>query len=806
MRESDFFELVNLVLLENNRSAIDRTGSQLEIITVRDDDRVLQILAGPGSGKTEMIVWRVLYELIVRGTPSDRVMVTTFTKKAALELTIRVVERSDALLRHARQVGLVASDPRVHNLRIGTIHSLCDSLLAEFDEDYRTEGILLIDENETMVRMANHGRFELGDSQTIAPGRRLYDQLHQVDELVSLFRPPWYSPNQWPARQMQRVDFILSLLGHQSESWWPRCSGQPTPNGIETVHNIAGLTDELERAREGWRSYLDRHKILDFSSIQQVFRERQDTLTSCLDHVFVDEFQDTNPIQFEIHTRWLNSANIRLTVVGDDDQSVYRFRGSDIACFNELQPFCQINGFGYRRVDLEENHRSTEHIVNFSQAFKQATVLGDPTISMNKIVRIAQNAPLGSRPRLLVGPWQELCEVVASELQALRIGEFPTPALPAVPSAAMLMFSTSEKTGRPAETFRQVCERAPFNRRVYNPRNKTASDLGSPIVELFALLSYLIDPVTMAPLGANGRQVQVWATSSNAVYQSAAVSAPPIFNISVDHATIQKKFIKENGGRIGAPAPPRRPLFDYLDRIRQSLVNATANGQSPRLSINGLVSRLLSFDYFRLSGFTASMFRQAMFTQLMEANIAPTRLSTRSLDNAMTGVGLDANGKIVWPDQYWNFLNVFGGLLSNSDLDDEEVDVFRDHAISVLTFHQSKGLEFDHLYVAGTGRAPSPNSVLITHLFSGQTPQYSVANGQPLTTDQTVIRLAEADREREVYVAMTRAKTHLTFLHDPNHLRHEMRRNPGILQLFDAFPEIRHPQSPNVTVREWSHA
>ncbi len=160
----------------------------------------------------------------------------------------------------------------------------------------------------------------------------------------------------------------------------------------------------------------------------------------------------------------------------------------------------------------------------------------------------------------------------------------------------------------------------------------------------------------------------------------------------------------------------------------------------------------------------------------------------------------------VWPDQFWTFLNVFGGLLANSDLDDEEVDVFADHAVSVLTFHQSKGLEFDHLYVAGTGRAPSPNSVLITQLFSGQTPPYIVANGQPLTTDQTVMRLAEADREREVYVAMTRAKTHLTFLHDPNHSHALMSLNPGILQLFSAFPENQHPLSPNIAVREWSHA
>ena len=80
-----------------------RGGPERAIICVRPEDQVLQILAGAGSGKTEMLVWRVLYQLLVSGTPSSRVMVTTFTNKAATELSVRVVERSDALLEQARK-------------------------------------------------------------------------------------------------------------------------------------------------------------------------------------------------------------------------------------------------------------------------------------------------------------------------------------------------------------------------------------------------------------------------------------------------------------------------------------------------------------------------------------------------------------------------------------------------------------------------------------------------------------------------------------------------------------------------------
>src|SRR5947209_5535336 len=150
-----FFHVANMVLKESGRSELPPVGPHRDIIGVRDDDRVLQILAGPGSGKTEMLVWRVLYDLCVRATPSDAVMVTTFTRRAATELNVRVVERCDQLLHFAKAAGYPAADPQVHNLRIGTIHSLCDGLLAEFDTDYMAAGTQLIDEPECVARPAS---------------------------------------------------------------------------------------------------------------------------------------------------------------------------------------------------------------------------------------------------------------------------------------------------------------------------------------------------------------------------------------------------------------------------------------------------------------------------------------------------------------------------------------------------------------------------------------------------------------------------------------------------------------------------
>lgn len=798
MHSHVFFDLVNDVLVKVGRQPLPPRSPQVKIISVEPEDRVLQILAGPGSGKTEMLVWRILFELLVMGTRAERVLVTTFTRKAATELEVRLVERCDALLAEARTLGIEVEDPHIHDVRIGTLHSLCDQLLREFDQKYMEAGTRLLDEHETTVRMARTYRFELGYETRPGLAPKVVNELIDADALVALFRAPW-DPPQWPSSNMDRVKYLRELLAQHTETWIPRCCEAGELNGAEVSGNIPGITDSLKKLHEKWGAYLDSPRVsaLDFTTVQERFWERQDQILTEIDHVFVDEFQDTNPIQFSIHTRWLERKGTRLTVVGDDDQSIYRFRGSDIECFQGLAKECSNAGIAFRLERLEENWRSTKSIVRASERFRELSVLR--SVSMPKTIRPAPSAPEGQPVRLLTGDWQALSDVVAAELKAEqeRLDEAGDEVR--ILDAAILMFSTSEASPRnstsPALDLRRAIETRGM--RVFNPRNKMAGSLGSPVHDLVALISYLIDPVRKDRV--NGRRVEVHATHKEQARWAFAESAPPPHRIADHHASFQKQFRKSEGGNLDIPSPAHVELLQYVDELREELVR---NAGRVRMTLAGFVARLLTFRRFRHSGYSVALFRQALFTSLLEANIAPTRLTMRNLDSPMAPTRT-SNGQIEWPKEYWDLLNHFGSLMHSTKLDDDEVEAFSDDSIGMLTFHQAKGLEFDHVYVASTGREVSVHNALRTALFSGQPIPYVVNNGQPATKDPRTMQLATADREREVYVALTRAKKRLTILHDPTHQRLGP-LNPALEQLFARMAGHPHPLDSNITVKSYA--
>ncbi|PIJ50826.1 DNA helicase II [Erwinia sp. OLTSP20] len=269
------------------------------------------VLAGAGSGKTRVLVHRIAWLLSVENNSPYSVMAVTFTNKAAAEMRHRIEQ-----LIGTSQGGMW----------IGTFHGLAHRLLRAHHPDAGLPQ-----------------DFQILDSE---------DQLRLLKRLIKAMN---LDEKQWPARQAMwyingkkdeglRPDHIESY-GNPIEQTWLRIY-----QAYQEACDRAGLVDFAElllRAHELW---LTRPHILNH------YRER-------FTNILVDEFQDTNSIQYA-WIRLLAGESGKVTIVGDDDQSIYGWRGAQV---ENIQRF--LNDFpGAQTIRLEQNYRSTSNILTAANA------------------------------------------------------------------------------------------------------------------------------------------------------------------------------------------------------------------------------------------------------------------------------------------------------------------------------------------------------------------------------------------------------------------------------------------------------
>ncbi|SAL78597.1 superfamily I DNA/RNA helicase [Caballeronia terrestris] len=289
---------------------------------INHSDGNLQLIACAGSGKTEVVAQRVLQLL----TPGEKFSVSprnivafTFTDKAAAELKERIFQRCRETL--GDLVGL-------SEMYVGTIHGFCLDLLKtevlkylKFEVLSDVQQVLFVDRNST-----KSGLTACKDLQGNLL-RRYVDTRNYID--------------------------ALSILRESSLN-------RPALEGCSIVSGVASYSHLLDD-----KSYFDYSSILDCAA--KALRhdaKLRSRLADRIKHVIVDEYQDVNPIQEHV-VRELHSLGAALCVVGDDDQVLYQWRGSEvqnILSFKErYAPATQIK--------LEENFRSNEGIVETSRLF-----------------------------------------------------------------------------------------------------------------------------------------------------------------------------------------------------------------------------------------------------------------------------------------------------------------------------------------------------------------------------------------------------------------------------------------------------
>jgi DNA helicase-2/ATP-dependent DNA helicase PcrA len=285
------------------------------------------IIAGPGSGKTFTLVERIVFLIQNEGVAPESLLVVTFTDKAARELTTRI---SNRLAELDIQFNL-------NEMYLGTFHSICLQLLEDFREYTRLKrSFTLLDQFDQQYFLY----------QRIKDFRELADsQLVMGDEQTG----------RWAQSEQ-----LLKWLNKVSEE-------ALDPANLEVAPDLA--VRALANCFRKYQELLHENNCLDFSGIQYealtLLEGHPEVLTALrakLTHLMVDEYQDTNTIQEKILVL-LAGEQRNLSVVGDDDQGLYRFRGATIRNILEFPKL--FNDGECKQVSLTINYRSHPDIIRF---------------------------------------------------------------------------------------------------------------------------------------------------------------------------------------------------------------------------------------------------------------------------------------------------------------------------------------------------------------------------------------------------------------------------------------------------------
>ncbi|MBM4388697.1 MAG: UvrD-helicase domain-containing protein, partial [Deltaproteobacteria bacterium] len=322
---------------------------------IRHVNGPLFLKAGPGSGKTKVLLWRTLHLIVHHDVCPDDIFLATFTEKAALQLK----EGLRALIEYATRVTKQPVD--LSGMYVGTIHSLCQRIIKDrrfSPSRRRPKSPVLLDELDQYLFLYDSRRWK---EMTSEAGWK--NANNEINEYFN----GWLSVSRHRA-----VSACISLFNRLSEE----CID---PSIISGPRNDRTLKKLIKLCAE-YRNALLREEpaLTDFALLQQAAldmlkemdrRSAKPRAGSVFKHVIIDEYQDTNTIQEKLIFK-LSSGSKNLCVVGDDDQALYRFRGATVENLVEFPNRCRSYlGRAPREIALVTNYRSRKKIVDFYSDF-----------------------------------------------------------------------------------------------------------------------------------------------------------------------------------------------------------------------------------------------------------------------------------------------------------------------------------------------------------------------------------------------------------------------------------------------------
>ena len=374
MISQEKFEEIVVNVLERNISSNEDQKKAIQ----SKPNQSLFLVAGPGSGKTTVMVLKILKFIFVDDIKPEEIFATTFTRKAAAELYSRILGWGDEIKNHIidetddfeifEKIGRID----FNQIKVGTIDKLSEELMREHKEP-GTNQPAVIEEfvaNSAMMKvLSENDRYKDKNLQEYLKRLTGKDRLDEPSKMSGILLE------------------IKDRIYHDKVD-------------MDEFYNInkddKGVKITVECIRE-YEKILNERNTIDFTMREHRFLNQLKAykLDSFLDNVriiLVDEYQDTNLIQEDIYFTIAKSAlknNGSITVVGDDDQSLYRFRGATVDLFTNYKSRAKEKlGIDVEEINLKTNYRSTENIINHCNKFVE-------------LDQEYQNARVDNKPRII---------------------------------------------------------------------------------------------------------------------------------------------------------------------------------------------------------------------------------------------------------------------------------------------------------------------------------------------------------------------------------------------------------------------
>lgn len=648
---------------------------QREAVVHRDGP--LAIYAGAGSGKTRVIIHRIA-QLIDQGVPGSSILAVTFTNKAAREMKDRL----------HNLVGYPA-----RNVLVSTFHSAC----ARFLRVYATH-------------LGYSANFSIADDS---------DQKALFKRIVSELRIPESRASVQTFRG--KID-RLKNKGWDPTAYAQHLSEQGADASAEAKLSFSRYGEDVDPALilkvyQRYEEELKRADSMDFNDLLlkmvRLLKESSTALQQMQNrfrYFLVDEFQDTNPIQFE-WIQLLSAHTHNVCIVGDDDQSIYSWRGAEPRFIMEFQRFYP----DARVVKLEQNYRSTGNIIQGASA-----LIGHNAVRAPKTLWTSE--PAGEKIRIVKREDNHAeAAWIAGEILSL-----------ASKGNAYNSFAILYRTNAQSRVLEDELRRRMLPYIIYG------SVRFYERAEIKLLLTYL-------RLLVNFKDNLAFEKCVNAPRRGFGEKAlSELHEVASRHGMcLSQAAARIAYGEIASPfARGLSGLKKFVELYTHLKIKLDA-GESPTTVLKVLLAETEFENHLRVN--YPEDFDER-WLNVVELQNALTEFTEEHADQNRSERETEAPGAAT--------SHPLAAFLESASLTVEpqkqNVEGGSEDAITLMTIHSAKGLEYNRVYVSG--------------LEEGTIPHMNAMNTN-----------AEVEEERRLlYVAMTRARTHLTLVHVD---RHRFRRD-----------------------------